>query len=137
MGTLILGTAAGFLMASVFVTAAVLMLFSAVRNTPPALEPIFARVSPSSLALGTVVLGYPTWGAIGAVMSVLYTISVEQLPGGGIGSPNQAFTLAVLVVAVAMSAPFLVLLRRRAAGVVAIGLGFAGVFGWLLPFFAA
>ena len=67
-------------------------------------------------------------------MSVLYSISVEQLPGGGIGSPNQAFTLAVLVVTVAMAAPFLVLLRRRAAGVVAIGLGFTGVFGWLPPF---
>ncbi len=136
MGTLILGAATGFLMASVFTMAAVMMLFGAVRNTPQALVPIFEKVPPSTLALGTVVVGYPTWGAIGAIMAILYTISVEQLPGGGIGSPNQAFTLAVLAVAVAMAAPFLVLLRRQPAGVVAVTLGFVGVFGWLLPLLA-
>ena len=137
MGTLILGAGIGFLMASVFTMAAVLMLFGAVRNTPPALVPIFEKVPPSTLALGTVIVGYPTWGAIGALMAILYTISVEQLPGGGIGSPNQAFTLAVLAVAVAMATPFLVLLRRQPAGVVAVTLGFIGVFGWLLPLLAA
>ena len=136
MGTLILGAGIGFLMASVFTMAAVLMLFSAARNTPPALAPIFEKVPPSMLALGTVAVGYPTWGAIGAIMAVLYTISVEQLPGGGIGSTNQAYTLAVVAVALAMAAPFLVLLRRQPAGVVAITFGFIGVFGWLLPLLA-
>ena len=118
MGTLILGAGIGFLMASVFTMAAVLMLFGAARNTHPALAPIFEKVPPSMLALGTVAVGYPTWGAIGAIMAVLYTISVEQLPGGGIGSTNQAYTLAVVAVALAMAAPFLVLLRRQPAGVV-------------------
>ena len=134
MGTLILGAGIGFLMASIFVTAAVFMLFGAVRNTPPSLEPVFQRISPGSMAIGAVILGYPTWGAIGALLAVVYTISVEQLPGQGIGSPNQAFTLAVIAVALAMTAPFLLLLRRRSAGIVAISAGFTGIFGWLLPY---
>ena len=50
MGTLILGAGIGCLMASVFTVAAVLMLFGAARNTPPALVPIFEKVPPSSTA---------------------------------------------------------------------------------------
>ena len=70
------------------------------------------------------------------IIGVLYLVSVEQAPGGGLGSPNLAFTAAVVVIGAAMAAPFALLLRRVVAGVVAIALAFIGVFGWMLPYFA-
>ena len=137
MGTLVLGTALGFLMASVFVCAAVMMLFATVRKPPTGFEPILSKLSPASMALSMVIVGYPTWGAIGAVLGLLYRVSVEQAPGSGMGSPNLVYTAAVIAVALAMSAPIILLLRHVAAGVVAIAVAFIGVFGWFLPFFAA
>ena len=136
MNNVVAGAASGFLMASVFVFAGAIMLFVLVKDPPPGFAPLFERLSPSSLALSGVILAYPTWAIIGAVMGLLYQISTEQAPGGGIGSPNLVFTLGVVVVSVMMAAPFVILLWRVVAGVLAIAVSFIGIFGWFMPFFA-
>ncbi|MCH8109678.1 MAG: hypothetical protein IIB15_06070 [Chloroflexi bacterium] len=136
MNELIAGAASGFLMASVFVGAGMIMLFIIVRNPPPGLQPIFEKIPPATIAMSVVVLAYPTWGAIGAVTGLLYKVSVEQIPGGGIGSPNMVFTLGIVVVAVMMAAPFVILLRQVLSGVLTITIAFIVIFGWFLPYFA-
>ena len=68
---------------------------------------------------------------------VLYQISVNEAPGGGIGSPNMVFTLAIVIVSVLMAAPFFILLRSVLPWVIALTLVFVGLFGWFLPYFAA
>ena len=136
MNALVAGAATGMLMASVFVCAGVLMLFSVVRDPPPTLQSILERLPPGAYVLPAVVLSYPVWGAVGVVMALLFTISSEQAPGGGIGSPNLVFTAAVLVATVMLAAPVALLLKRVLPGVLAIFLAFIGVFGWLLPHFA-
>ena len=112
------------------------MLFSIVRKPTPAFERIFERFAPQKVMLSIVALAYPIWGIIGAIAGVLYVVSVEQAPGGGLGSPNLVFTVAVLVVTAMMTAPVAVLLRPVLAGVIAIAAFAAGVFGWMLPYFA-
>ena len=136
MNMVVAGAASGLLMASVFVGAGVIMLFVIVKDPPPGFGPLFERVPPGTLVLSGVVMAYPVWGIIGAVMGLLYKISTEQAPGSGIGSPNLVFTLGVVVVSVMMSAPFVVLLWRVVAGVLAIAVSFTAIFGWFLPFFA-
>jgi hypothetical protein len=133
---LIAGAASGFLMASMFIGAGMLMLFSIVKNPSPAFQSIFQKFSPAGIAMSVVVLAYPTWGIIGAAMGLLYKISIEQTPGGGIGSPNMVFTLGIIVVAVLMAAPFMILLRQVLSGVLAMAAMFVGIFGWFLPYFA-
>ena len=125
------------LMASVFIALGELMLFFIVKNRPPELRFIFDTLTPSSMAMGIVAIAYPAWGGIGAVTGVLYQISQNEVPGGGIGSPNMVFTLAIVVVSVLMAAPFFVLFRSVLPWVVALTLVFIGLFGWLLPYFAA
>ena len=125
----------GLLMASVFITVGEIMLFLLYKNRTPEMEPFFERMSPSSLALGIVAVAYPAWGGIGAMLALLYLISVREAPGGGLGSPNLVFTLAVLVVTLLMVAPIAILLRRAILGVLALTLTFVGLFGWLLPYF--
>ena len=137
MTSVVAGAASGLLMASVFVGAGVLMLFAAVKDPSPASRAILERLRPGRLVMSGVLLAYPVWGIVGVVMGLLYRISSEQAPGGGLGSPNQVFTLAVIAVAVALAGPFAVVLRRVLAGVLAIGVAFIGLFGWFLPYFAA
>ena len=135
MTTLVAGAASGLLMASIFVCGGVLTLFPLVRDPSPQFRAIMRNTPPGTMVIGLTVLAYPVWGIIGVVMGVLYSISVEQVPGRGLGSPNLVFTVAVVVVGVMMAAPFAVLLRRVVAGVVGITLAFIGVFGWFLPYF--
>ena len=137
MDALISGAVIGLLMASVFITAGELMLFFIVKNQSAELRPVLAKFPPATLAMTIVAVAYPTWGIIGAVLGLLYQISIREVPGGGIGSPNFVFTLAVVVVAVMMAAPFMILLRRVIAGVLTLTLTFIGLFGWFLPHFAA
>ena len=133
---LIAGASSGFLMASVFVSAGVLMLFPMVREPSPGLQAILRKYPPGSLVFPVVLVAYPVWGVVGVVMGLLYEISVEQAPGAGLGSPNLVYTAAVLLATIMLAAPFLILLRRVIAGVIAIALAFVGVFGWFLPYFA-
>ena len=132
----IAGAASGLLMATVFVGAGVIMLFVIAKDPPPGFGPLFERIPPGTLVLSVTVMAYPVWGIIGAVMGLLYKISIEQAPGSGIGSPNMVFTLGVVVVSVMMSAPFVILLWRVVAGVLVIAVGFIALFGWFLPYFA-
>jgi len=136
LSELIAGAASGFLMASMFIGAGMMMLFSIVKNPSPAFKSIFQKFPPAGIAMFVVVLAYPTWGIIGAVMGLLYKVSVEQTPGGGIGSPNMVFTLGIMVAALLMAAPFMILLRQVLSGVLAITAMFIGIFGWFLPYFA-
>ena len=136
MSMVIAGTASGLLMGSIFICAGVIMLFVIVKDPPPGFAPILERFPPGAIVLSVTVMAYPVWGIIGAVMGLLYKISIEQAPGSGIGSPNMVFTLGVVVVSVMMAAPFVILLWRVVAGVLAIAISFIALFGWFLPFFA-
>ena len=136
MSAILAGTAGGMLMASIFICAASFMLFSLVRKPTPLFERIFDRFPPQKVMLSIVALAYPIWGIIGAIMGILYVVSVEQAPGGGLGSPNLVFTVGVLVVTAMMAAPIAVLLRPVLIGIIAIAAASAGVFGWMLPYFA-
>ena len=137
VGVVLLGMALGFLLASVFASVGSVMLFIILKNTPPGLQKQLGKLSPKRLTMSLVILGYPTWGAIGAVMELVYRIAKEQLPGPGIGSPNLVFTIAVLATSIGMAAPFIILLRQVAAGVVIIAVVFVGLFGWFLPLFSS
>jgi ABC-type methionine transport system permease subunit len=112
------------------------MMFSLVKNPSPTFRTIFERYKPAEVVLSLVALAYPVWGIIGAIVGILYTISDKQAPGSGLGSPNLVFTIAILAVTVMMAVPFVLLLRQVAAGVAFIALASAGVFGWLVPYFA-
>ena len=132
----LVGAVSGLMMASAFVSVGVLMLFFLVKDPPPALRPLLRRTRPAVLTIGLVVLAYPVWSILGAVMGLLLRLTVAQAPGGGMGSPNLAFSLAVLVVGALAALLLVLLLRRVVAGVAALALTFVGLFGWLLPHLA-
>ena len=131
------GAVLGMLMASVFITVSMVSLFLVLKNRREQMMPVMEKYPPMTLAMGIVALSYPTWAIIGGILALLYRVSLEQAPGSGIGSPNMAYTLAIVGASVMLAAPLAVLLRRMLLGVLAITLLFVAIFGWFLPYFSS
>ena len=132
MSAVIAGAASGLLMASVFVAVGAIMLFVYVKDPPPGFRALLGRFSPSKMVMSFVIFAYPVWAVVGAIAGLLYNASQDS-SGTGLGSPNLAFTLAVVVLAVMVAVPLGLVLRRVATGVVGMAALFVGVFGWLMP----
>ena len=130
------GAVLGMLMASVFITVAMISLFLVLKNRREQMMPVMEKYPPMTLAMGIVALSYPTWAVIGGTLALLYRVSLEQAPGNGFGSPNLAYTLAISGMAILLATPLAVLLRRMLVGVFIITLAFVAIFGWFLPYFA-
>ena len=124
------------LMASIFITVSMVSLFLTMKNRRESAMPVMEKYPPMRLAMGVIAVSYPTWAVFGGVFALLYRVSLEQAPGGGIGSPNMAYTLAVVAIAVMLGVPLGILFRRMLAGVLTITLLFMAIFGWFLPYFA-
>ena len=131
------GAMLGMLMASMFIAISMISLFLALKNRREQMMPIMEKIPPMSLAMGIVAMSYPTWAVIGGILALLYRISLEQAPGVGVGSPNMAFTLAIVIIALMIAAPLAIVFRGMRGGVLSCTLLFVGIFGWLLPYFAA
>jgi hypothetical protein len=103
--------------------------------------PVLARAVPERVPMValTVVLFWFTfllWTLIGLVFGLILSGFEERVPRGGLGSPNLAFTLVVVVWSVVAFAPIAVLLRPARRYVAASALAFVAVFGWLMPYLA-
>ena len=130
------GAVLGMLMASIFITVSMISLFLVLKNRRERMMPVMEKYPPMTIAMGVVALSYPTWAVLGGTFALLYRVSLEQAPGSGVGSPNLAYTLAILGMAVLLAAPLAILFRRMLIGVLAIALSFIAIFGWFLPYFA-
>lgn len=103
--------------------------------------PVLARAAPegvSGIAL-TVVLFWFTfllWTALGMLFGLILNGFDDRVPEGGLGSPNLAFTLLVVIWTVVAFAPVWVLLRATRRYVAASAVVFLVVFGWLMPYLA-
>ena len=136
MSYVIAGVFSGLLMASVTMTVGPLMLFFMAKDPSPGFQSLLERVSPMKMVMGLLAVSYPLWTIAGGVAGLIYRVSFEAFPGGGLGSQNLVFTLAVLLFAAGVAAPIFVVLRRMPVGAAVLIVVFAGNFGWLLPFLA-
>ena len=136
MNEVLAGGISGVIMAHIFIVAGALALLSLSRDSPGRLRAYFERVSWVVITVPLSLFSIAIWSLIGAVMGILYRVSLDHAPGGGLGSPNQAYTLAILLATAVLAAPWLVLLRHVLRHVLIISLAFVGIFGWLLPLFS-
>ena len=74
--------------------------------------------------------------ALGMVFGLILLAFEDRVPEGGLGSPNLAFTLFVVLWSVVAFAPVAVLLKPARRHVFTAAVAFAGVFGWLMPHLA-
>ena len=136
MSFLAAGLATGALMAQTFIMIGCLTAFFLLKSPPPRLKPILTRFPPGTFVLGMVAAAYPLWGIVGVVLSFLFLALQNGFPGPGLGSANFVYTAGVACAAVALSLPFIFLLRDVRVGITCIVLSAVLIFGWLLPLLA-
>ena len=136
MDILAAGLATGALMAQTFIMIGCLTAFFLLKSPPPTLKPMLTRLSPGTLVLGMVVAAYPLWGIVGVVLAFLFLALQNGFPGPGLGSANFVYTAGITCAAVAMTLPFLLLLREVRVGITCVMLSGVLIFGWLLPLLA-
>ena len=136
MTEMVVGLACGAFMASIFVTLGAWAVVRLADNPPPVMTRLLERYSPMRLVMPVVLLSYPVWGAVGMLLGLLFLASENGAPGGGLGSPNMFYTLVVGAIALLAMPPALLLVRPARLQTALTAAMFAGVFGWMLPYFA-
>ena len=92
MTTLLAGMASGVLMAKFFILIGSLTAFAALRNPTPGLTALMERFPPGGLVIALVIIAYPVWTIIGIILALVFVALQNGVPGGGLGSPNIAYT---------------------------------------------
>ena len=133
MTTLLAGMASGVLMAKFFILIGSLTVFAALRNPTPRLTVLMERFPPGGLIIAMVIIAYPVWTIVGVVLTFVFLALQNGVPGGGLGSPNIAYTTGVSVAGIAIVLPLAIPFRRFWPALLAMSVTGAGVFGWLLP----
>ena len=133
MTTLLAGMASGVLMAKFFILIGSLTAFAALRNPTPGLTALMERFPPGGLVIALVIIAYPVWTIIGIILALVFVALQNGVPGGGLGSPNIAYTAGVSVAGVVIVLPLAIPFRRFWPALVAMCVMGVGTFGWLLP----
>lgn len=136
MAEVFAGFIAGYLMAVVFTGLGAVMLARSRARSPFLARAIAPNLTPVMLAVPISVFAFLVWTAVGMILGLLYRGAVANLPGAGLGSPNLAFTLAILLFALTNLGMMVMLLRRPNWPLVSMALTFIGAFGWMLPHLA-
>ena len=137
MSFVIAGVASGLVMASVFISVGSVIVFVIARESPSDFRDFLVKVHPFAVTLGLLGIAYPTWAVVGAVTGILFGVSTVESSPAGVGSPNLAYSVVIVLVAVALAVLCGLLLKRALLGVACMAISFAGIFGWLLPVLAA
>lgn len=72
--------------------------------------------------------------ALGIVLGLTLGGIEDRQPEGGLGSPNLVFTALILGMSGIAVGPLAIALPRLRLPLLAGGIVFAGVFGWLMPY---
>jgi hypothetical protein len=102
-------------------------------------SPTLAQVVPQGTSLIAVsiilhVLAMLTLTAVGILLGLLLAGLEERSPDGGLGSPNQVFTIFILAATAIAVGPFALLFSRLRLLLLATGLLLVGLFGWFMPY---
>jgi len=127
------GFVTGYIMALIFTGLVALMLVQARSRLPYLAKAIAPNVSAVALTVPISLIAFLLWTAIGMLLGLLYRYTLEEAPGGGLGSPNILYTLLILSFAGLTLTAVVAAFRRLPWQVAAIGLSFIALFGWVLP----
>ena len=136
MAEVFAGFVCGYAVALIFTPVVALTLVNARSRVPYLAKAIAPNISAAALTVPISLFAFLIWTAIGMVLGLLYRGAEQNVPEGGLGSPNLLYT--ALVLAFGSSALMLIalVLRRLPWQVAIIGVAFVGGFGWAMPYLA-
>jgi len=127
------GFITGYIMALIFTGLAALMLVEARSRLPYLAKAIAANISAVALTVPISLIAFLLWTAIGMFLGLLYRYTLEEAPGGGLGSPNLLYTVLIISFGGLTMTAVVAAFRRLPWQVAAMGLSFIALFGWVLP----
>jgi hypothetical protein len=127
------GFVSGYIMALIFTGLAALMLVRARSRLPYLAKAIAPNISAVALTVPISLIAFLLWTAIGMLVGLLYRYTLEEAPGGGLGSPNLLYTLLIISFAGLSLTAVAGAFRRLPWQVAVMGLSFIALFGWVLP----
>lgn len=130
------GFVVGYAFSLLFTAVAAVMVIEARSRVPYLARAIAPNISAVQLAVPISLLAFLVWTLVGLLLGLLYRAARLHLAGGGLGSPNWPFTLAVLLGTAAFLAVVYYAWRRLPGRVLVMTLAFAGLFGWGMPHLA-
>jgi len=136
MAEVFAGFVCGYAVALLFTPLVALTIVNARSRIPYLAKAIAPNISAVALTVPISLFAFLIWTAIGMVLGLLYRGAEQNIPQGGLGSPNLLYT--ALVVSFGTSALMLIALalRRLPWQVAVMGLAFVGGFGWAMPYLA-
>jgi hypothetical protein len=127
------GFVTGYCMALIFTGLAALMLVEARSRIPFLAKAIAPNISAIALTVPISLVAFLLWTAIGMFLGLLYRYTLEEAPGGGLGSPNLLYTVLIISFGGLTLTAIVAAFRRLPWQVAAMGLSFIALFGWVLP----
>jgi hypothetical protein len=127
------GFVTGYCMALIFTGLAALMLVEARSRIPFLAKAIAPNISAIALTVPISLFAFLLWTAIGMLLGLLYRYTLEEAPGGGLGSPNLLYTALIISFGALTLTTLVAAFRRLPWQVAAMGLSFIAIFGWVLP----
>jgi glucan phosphoethanolaminetransferase (alkaline phosphatase superfamily) len=130
------GFVSGYIMALIFSGLIALMVVERRSRIPYLAKVIAPNISAAALAVPISLIAFLLWTAIGMLLGLLYRYTLQEAPGGGLGSPNLLYTLLIISFAGLILTAIVAAFRRLPWQVGMIGLSFIVLFGWVLPLLA-
>ena len=127
------GFVSGYIMALIFSGLVALMIVQARSRLPYLARAIAANISVVALAVPISLIAFLVWTAIGMLVGLLYRYTLEEAPGGGLGSPNLLYTLLIISFAGLSLTAVVTAFRRLPWQLAVMVLSFIALFGWVLP----
>ncbi len=109
------------------------MIVQARSRVPYLAKAIAPNISAVALAVPISLIAFLLWTAIGMLVGLLYRYTLEEAPGGGLGSPNLLYTLLIISFAGLSLTAVVAAFRRLPWQLAVVGLSFVALFGWVLP----
>ncbi len=130
------GFVVGYAYSLLFSAFVAVMTISARSRVPYLAKAIAPNISVVMLAVPVSILAFLGWTLVGMILGLLYRVAADNLGGGGLGSPNWPFTLAVLLAGCALLIVVLYGWRRLPWQASILTVTFVALFGWAMPYLA-
>ena len=130
------GLACGSLMGVFFLGVAVVVIISRSEAVIRLANVSFRGMSTVRASVFGAMATVIVWTLIGAMLGLIHYAVAMTIPGKGIGSPTASYTIGIVALSFGFSLIANLHRREYAKPTIAIGMGFAIVFGWLLPWLA-
>ena len=130
------GFVVGYAFSLLFTGVTAVMVIDARSRVAFLSRAIAPNISAVQLAVPISLMAFVAWTLVGLLLGLFYRAARLNLAGGGLGSPNWPFTLAVLAATAAFVAVVYYAWRRLSWPVLVTAGAFAGMFGWGMPHLA-